>query len=53
MITWRQAAGTYPEFVQWVVQRDGGLPDKEIVGEQWDRLREEYSVATGVEGNDE
>jgi hypothetical protein len=40
--TWKELARTYPEFVQWVVQRYGPLPDGPINEADYTRYATEY-----------
>ncbi len=47
--TWQEAIskGLLPaEFVQWAVQREGGLPDGPIQQEDYERLAAEYAGIT-------
>ena len=48
MTNWKQVAIKYPEFVQWIAQRDGGLPEGEVTREDWDRYSLEYQAARGA-----
>ena len=46
-VTWQKALtqGLLPaEFVQWAVQREGGLPDGPIQQEDYERLKAEYEA---------
>lgn len=44
-ITWRGLAQRYPEFVQFVTQRHGGLPDGPIRETDYQRFAAEYQEA--------
>ena len=41
--TWADLAIVYPQFVQWVVQRDGPLSDGPILQEDYERLTAAYA----------
>jgi len=41
-ITWNQIAIAYPEFVQWVVQTYGPMPEGPIQHEDYVRYKELY-----------
>ena len=45
-LTWRDIAEAYPTFVQWVVQRHGGVPVGPVVKEDYERFRDEYLEGT-------
>jgi len=47
-LTWRWVATQFPEFVQWVVQRHGPLPDGKVVPEDYDRYAAEYRSESGL-----
>jgi hypothetical protein len=47
MITWRVLAVYYPEFVEWIVQRHGPLPEGGIVQADYERFRDEYLLEHG------
>lgn len=42
--TWRQLARSYPEFVQWIAQRHGGVPDGPIDEADYERFVTEYEL---------
>lgn len=42
-------AVVYPEFVQWVVQKFGPVPEGPIDRNMWDKYREEYLLAYPAE----
>lgn len=41
-MTWKDVAAKYPEFVQWIVQTHGPLPDGAVKQEQFDELTDQY-----------
>jgi len=41
-MTWRDIAARYPEFVQWIVQRHGGLPDGPVEQADYERYSAEW-----------
>ena len=43
---WRTVAVLMPEFVQWIVQRFGPLPDGEVRREDFERFAAEYEART-------
>lgn len=47
-ITWRILAAARPEFVQWVVAREGGVPEGPVDDEHYDRLRTAYLREVGT-----
>ena len=52
-MTWRDIAGRYPEFVQWVVQRFGPLPEGEVRREDYERFARAYERETRASEEDE
>ena len=42
LMTWKELAAHYPEFVQWVVARHGGLPEGPIQEEDYNRFAAEF-----------
>ena len=42
---WRDLAVSYPEFVQWIVQKYGPLPDGEVKEEDYNKYKEAYEDA--------
>lgn len=42
MITWKELAAEFPEFVQWVVQKYGPLPEGPVSEEEIIRYTEEF-----------
>jgi hypothetical protein len=53
--TWKELARTYPEFVQWVVQRYGPVPDGLINEADYTKYAIEYQgvMAEGSDRKDE
>lgn len=45
--TWKELAPMYPEFVAWVVQRYGPLPEGPIEQELYDRATDAYRLIKG------
>lgn len=45
--TWRDLATVHPEFVQWVVQTYGPLPEGEVKEEDYERYRQEFLTLGG------
>ncbi len=43
-LTWQQIAVEHPAFIQWAVQRHGGLPDGPVQAEDYNRLKAEYEA---------
>jgi hypothetical protein len=43
-LSWEDLAKIYPEFVQWVVQRFGPLPDGPVLEEDYDRFKDAYET---------
>jgi hypothetical protein len=43
-MTWRELAAIQPEFVQWVAQRHGGLPEGPIEDADYERFKAEYEA---------
>lgn len=41
-MTWRELAGRFPEFVQWVAQRYGPLSDGPVIEADYERFRTAY-----------
>jgi hypothetical protein len=39
---WRELVAIQPDFVQWIVQRHGGLPEGPIKEDDYNRLKAEY-----------
>lgn len=46
-ITWKILAAARPEFVQWVVQREGRVPEGPIDDAEYSRLRRAYLLEVG------
>ena len=46
-MTWEDVAVQYPEFVQWVVQKFGPLPDGEVKKEDYNRFTLAFAEAMG------
>lgn len=44
-MTWKELAAKLPEFVQWVVQRHGPLPEGPIREADYNRFKAEYEGA--------
>jgi hypothetical protein len=44
-VTWAQIARVQPEFVQWIVQKYGPLPDGPVVKSLFDHYAELYKEA--------
>lgn len=42
-MTWLDLALVYPEFVGWVAQRYGGVPDGAVTEEDYNRFKTEYN----------
>ena len=42
-MTWKELAMTLPEFVQWIVQVHGPLPEGTIKQQDYDKFSELYS----------
>jgi hypothetical protein len=42
MMTWKDIAVRYPEFVQWVIQKFGPLPDGPVKQEDYERFFAAY-----------
>lgn len=40
--TWKEFAWIYPQFVQWIVQKYGGVPDGQVKREDYERFRREF-----------
>ena len=47
-MTWRDIAARYPEFVQWIVQRHGGLPDGPVEQADYERYSAEWESREDV-----
>lgn len=48
--TWKELAVHFPEFVQWIVQRYGGVPEGPIKREDYLRFQTEYITrSTGTD----
>lgn len=41
-MTWNDVATNLPEFVQWAVQKYGGLPEGEVTEDDYNRLVTEW-----------
>ena len=41
-MTWKDLAEKFPEFVQWIVQKFGPLPDGPIEENDYNRFKEAY-----------
>lgn len=41
-MTWKDIAVRFPQFVQWVTQRHGPLPDGEVKQEDYERYKMEW-----------
>jgi len=44
-VTWRDLAVRYPEFVQWIVQTYGPLPDGPVIEADYGRFKAAYEKA--------
>ena len=41
-MTWNDVAEVYPEFVQWIAQTQGPLPDGEVRKADFDKFAAKY-----------
>jgi hypothetical protein len=46
---WRHVAVLYPEFVAWVVQKYGPLPDGPVAQEDYEKYARDYTESMGLE----
>jgi hypothetical protein len=44
-MTWKDVAARYPEFVSWLVQTHGPLPDGDVEEEEFTRFANEYQAS--------
>lgn len=44
-MTWKDLAKSYPEFVQWIVQKFGPLPEGEISADDYNRYADAWNRA--------
>ena len=47
-MSWHDVARVRPQFVQWIVQRFGPLPDGEVEREDYARFVNAYSEEVGA-----
>jgi hypothetical protein len=52
VVTWKGLAVAHPEFVQWVVQTYGSVPEGPVREDDYERLRAEYLDTYGKNGAD-
>lgn len=43
-MTWKELAEALPEFVAWIVQRHGGVPEGPITEDDYNRFKAEYEA---------